>query len=1126
MKTCLHTLFDLLGTLFLVVSCAKESHTTTEDSIAGGAAGQTSGDNSGSGQEADKVPLVAGQTVSLRMTLPDELTRLGIAQDGEDADGAVKLSWEIGDVIRIIDANDASNAAVFTLSSIVDAHNAVFTGEFIEADSFNILLGAESVAAATATAYASQTQNGNASTAHLGYIALLEGVELTDSDWETGVTFSSAWASSHTGSFKHTGAMRLRILLPDIASAVKKVTLTAPSALFYTTNALSTTTASLEINFSASADVSSSHILTVYAALPWQDVAVPSDTDFDLTIETADHDFYHRSFASGGKTYATGSVNAIKLVCDDPSDNVTLDDFAGGAGVSGNPYLLGNARQMENIRAHLSAGNTVYFKMIDDIDLSGVANWTPINYEAQNKFIDFDGDDHTISHLTSDAASNNYPSLFGVFYGSAYDLTIDQATITPGSSKSGVFAGFIGSNNNYGACTVSNVTVSNSNVGTSSVKGSTFCGGFVGQISATSGVILSDITVSGTKVYTTTRAGGLVASIEAASSGTVNTVSLSNITVSSCTVSAGAYAGGAIGEADTPTSLTGTNTVTGTPVSGTLAGGVVGYANTTMTISGCNYSGSTVTASNRYAGGLVASAANYSTTITDCHVENATIDVSGITSTDPRAGGFVGLLENAVTISGCSVGTSSQKITVKLGTPSASNTKHNCGGFVGVHYGTITKNGNTRTTAYATLTCTNTNTGYQLNVGGFGGYVRGTIEYADANVTMTGFQGSHIGGFAGYATKQASSTPCLIDHCTVTGSVTGNNYTGGFIGYVDANTPVLSNNTASGTVSGQSGVGGFSGWCVTGSFSDNTTSVETTGSNTNIGGFIGRATAGTFTGNTATGNTSGTNNNIGGFAGTVDAGTYTGNAASGTVSGLYNVGGLIGTLTGGAIRQCWASGAITATRTGDATSGGLIGYINGASTVENCYATGNVTDSGQYAAGLIGRVTDATVPISNCYASGTVTGSGSSSRGLGGLIGRIDGSNVSVSHCVAWNSSVTATSYGSGAWSSGCVVGVAFPSCTLTDNYRKPGMSLTAYWVPTADYQHANVSSSSTLIKQDGNHCTATALSSGQDGYPQYPYHGKVDADKTLWQLVSNTLGWNTSTIWQEDPSTHLPVLR
>lgn len=1056
MKTCLHTLFALLGTLFLVVSCAKESHTTTEDSIAGGAAGQTSDDNAEAGQEADDAPLVAGQTVSLKMTLPDNLTRLGIAQDGEDADGAVKLSWQIGDVIRIIDANDASNAAVFTLSSIVDAHNAVFTGEFIEADSFNILLGAESVAAATATAYASQTQNGNASTAHLGYIALLEGVELTDSDWETGVTFSSAWATSHTGSFKHTGALRLRVLLPDIALAVKKVTITAPSALFYTTNALSTTTASLEINFSSSADVSSNHILTAYAALPWQDVAVPSDTDFDLTIETADHDFYHRSFASGGKTYATGSVNAIKLECDTPGTNVTLDVFAGGTGIDGDPWLIGNKRQLLAVNGAMADGATKYFKMIDDVNMSG-ETWTPLNTDGTNnyiKFVNFDGNGKTISYLDK--------HMFYVFKGSIYNLTLDHSSIT----TRGILAEFIQGSGH----TVTNVKVTN-----------------------------------GAITNTSTRIGGLIGQINSGSSG------LTTATISGCQVS--------------NTNVTGNGYV----------GGLIGEVNELVSISNCTYTGGTVTSSDQYTGGLIGNIQDFASTITDCHVENAIIDVSGITSTDPRAGGFVGILNNAATISGCSVGTSSKKVTIKLGTPSASGTKHNCGGFVGVHYGTITKNGDTHTTAYATITCTNPNTGYQLNVGGFAGYARGTIEYADANVTMTGLKGTYIGGFAGYATLQANTTRCLVDHCTLNGTVTGNNYTGGFVGYVDANTPVFSNNTASGSVSGQSGVGGFAGWCITGSFSDNTTSVGTTGSNTNIGGFIGRATAGTFTGNSVTGNTSGTNNNIGGFAGTVDAGTYTGNSASGTVSGLYNVGGLIGTLTGGAIRQCWASGAITATRTGDATSGGLIGYINGASTVENCYATGNVTDSGQYAAGLIGRVTDATVPISNCYASGTVTGSGSSSaRGLGGLIGRIDGSKVSVSHCVAWNSSVTATSYGSGAWSSGCVVGVAFPSCTLTDNYRKPGMSLKAYWGNVtgytyslaSDYQHANVSSSSTLIKQDGNHCTATALSSGQDGYPQYPYHGKVDADKTLWQLVSNTLGWDTSTIWQEDPSTHLPVLR
>ena len=93
----------------------------------------------------------------------------------------------------------------------------------------------------------------------------------------------------------------------------------------------------------------------------------------------------------------------------------------------------------------------------------------------------------------------------------------------------------------------------------------------------------------------------------------------------------------------------------------------------------------------------------------------------------------------------------------------------------------------------------------------------------------------------------------------------------------------------------------------------------------------------------------------------------------------------------------------------------------------------------------------------------------------------------------------------------------------IHDNYRNPAMVLTAFWVPDATYQHANVSADSPLIKQDGTPSAATALSSGQDGYPHFPYHGKVEAGKTLSALAKDTLGWSAD-VW--DFSADTPKLK
>ena len=130
----------------------------------------------------------------------------------------------------------------------------------------------------------------------------------------------------------------------------------------------------------------------------------------------------------------------------------------------------------------------------------------------------------------------------------------------------------------------------------------------------------------------------------------------------------------------------------------------------------------------------------------------------------------------------------------------------------------------------------------------------------------------------------------------------------------------------------------------------------------------------------------------------------------------------------------------------------------------------------------------------------------------------MNSSSAKIEKCAAWNSKVTASSIGTGNWSTGAVIGTAFPTATLTDNYRNPSMALTAWWVPDADYQHPNVSATTPLIVKDKSTgvlraTTATALASGQDNYPLFAYHGKVEAGKTLSQLASTTLGWS-SDIW------------
>ena len=869
----------LLASLVFCFACAKESNdpqavlSTMEE-----AADANNSDN----DEQMASPGASESPITITVSLPEDLTRISLTQDEESADGVVKVAWEATDKLYI-------NGEEFSIVTPLNENRriATFTGPSVEAP-YTILYGAATEEAANALILSEQTQNGNSSTTHLPYVAMLSGVNTLED-----VCFNQSWATTNGGTLKQTGILRLRIKLPASVTSVETLTVTAPSAIFYTNNACSATTCTLKLNFDSAASPTS-NVINAYLMLPWSDVAIAASTDLEVTVYTSDHDVYHRVEDAGGKTLSMGKVNAIKLTCDTPGTNVTLDDFAGGTGVSGDPWLIGNKRQLLNVNGAMVDGATKYFKMIENVNMYG-ESWTPLNTNGANNYIksvNFDGNWKTISYLDK--------HMFYVFKGSIYNLTLDHSSIT----TRGILAEFIQGSGH----TITNVNVTNGTITSTSIK-----------------------------------TGGLIGQINSGSSG------LTTATISGCQVSG--------------TNVTGSGYV----------GGLIGEVNELVSISNCAYTGGTVTSSGQHVGGLVGNIQNFASTVTNCHVENAIVDVSDISSTEARAGGFVGLLNNDATISGCSVGTSSQKVTVKLGTPSASGTKHNCGGFVGVNYGTITKNGDTHTTAYATITCTNTHTDYQLNVGGFAGYARGTIEYADANVTMTGLKGTNIGGFAGIAILQTGGgeTTCLIDHCSVTGTVTGNDNTGGFVGYVSNNTPVFSNNTASGSVSGSQYVGGFVGGCVTGSFTRNNSSMSVSGTNF-VGGFAGRIIPGSGATTTIT-----------------ECFYYTGDSQKVSASNRY--------------------------------AGGLVGAKDGAGTLSlnNCYVASDVSAANGWAGGLLAYHLAGTSNLTNCY----VTGAVSSIWGVGGIVGQVSAAGLSVVRCMPFNESIRATASDSGQhYSSGAVI--------------------------------------------------------------------------------------------------------
>ena len=762
----------------------------------------------------------------------------------------------------------------------------------------------------------------------------------------------------------------------------------------------------LEVTLTTPGTSGSDNTLDVYATLPAGDVVLAADMDllvqFQVSANAYDKYTAYRKIDSGTTFVQSGSSQYLGINCSNIASYANASTT--NIGESTNPYLIGDQHQMEAISGELAAGETKYFKLVDDIDMTSVS-WTKLNPSPFTKAVNFNGNNKKISKLGA--------SLFEDFNGTIADLTIEDATVSGGSAITGILANTI----QTAASTITNVDITGTSTSapySSTVTSTKGTGGLIGEVDNVGGVTMA--------------------------------------TISGCDV-------------------------TYTSVSGAGAGGLMYFANAKVSVDNCSYSGATISSSARYTGGMIGSTANYASVISNCRVEDSTISTS-VTSTDPRLGGLIGMIHTGVQVKGCSVGTELKKVSLSLPTPASASTKYNAGGFVGVCYGTVTKNSDVRNKAYVTITSSNpsaeANSDYQLDLGGFVGYLTGTIEYSDAVVTMDGICGKYVGGFCGYC--PSGGTGATISNSTVTGTVSGNLGTGGFVGYAEVGE--FTNCTSSATVS-RTGSWGAS-----------------------LGSFGGIVNAVTMTKCSATSNISINAGYIGGFLGGIETG------ASKTTT----------------IQKCWSTGVVTSST---AQCGGFIGHIaanaSGIVNVSDCYVTGNVVETNQRQGGLIGQINSGVVTISRCYASGSVTGS----FAVGGLVGYMNIA-ATIENCVAWNSSVTPGTYGSGNWSSGAVIGVTFPTgCTLTDNYRNPSMSLTAWWVPDSDYNHPNVSSGAITVKDTSTSelrlTTATSLASGQDNRPQYAYHGKVDAGKTLSQLASTTLGWS-SEIW--DFSGALPTLK
>ena len=752
-------------------------------------------------------------------------------------------------------------------------------------------------------------------------------------------------------------------------------------------------------------------------------------------------------------------------------------------------YLISNADELRLFASMVNSGQTsINGKLTADILLNDTTNWktwettaptnswTPIGSDANRFTGTLDGDGHSVSgiYINSEA---DYQGLVGFLDngGTLQNVGVKASYIKGGNRVGGVCG------DNYG-------TVSNC-YNTGSVEGYSNVGGVCGL---NDGGTVTNCYNSGSVAGTGSTVGGVCG--------------YNNRTVTNC------YNTGSVTGTDSVGGLCGLNdggTVTNCYNSGSVAGtdyvgGVCGDNNISGTISNCYNTGS-VTGSD-FVGGVCG--LNYGI-MTNCYNTGSVEGYSNVggvcgmnmmgnvincynSGSVAGTGGYVGGLcgENYATVTNC----------YNSGSVAGSE---GVGGLCGYNDGTVTN-------------CYNTGSVEgDYSVGGVCGYNdSGPVTNCYNTGSVTGNY-AYVGGLCGqnYAT---------VTNCYNTGSVSGNMYVGGVCGnswgnvtncyYLDTcgaagegtsknadefasgevtwllqneqaeqvwgqtigtdEYPVLGgekvyqyNDGTYGNTPLQAGEGGF--YLISTADELRLFASMVNSGQTSINGRLTADIVLNDTTNWKTWNESTTGLNtwtpIGNswenpFTGTLDGDGH-------SVSGIYinstaDDQGLVGVLgEGGTLQDLGVKASYIK---GTSSVGGLCGRNDG--TVTNCYNTGNVTGTGDYAGGLCGTNYGT---VTNCYNTGSVTGSDA----VGGLCGRNDGT---VTNCYN-NGNITGSNYVGGlcGWNSG----------TLTNCYNTGSVTGNGYVGGVCGRSYATVSNCYNTGSVEGNDYVGGVCGSNEMGY-------------------------------------------
>lgn len=576
--------------------------------------------------------------ITITASLPDELVTKVKFEAGATV---IKPSWEQTDVIRII--SETGKSETYSIKEI-NGKTATFEGNELEGTSFTAIYPGnyESVEALGNRSYTGQVQTGNGTTAHLQLNAMATG--LSDI---SNISFADAGA-------KLNGAVKLYVKLPENVTSPKEVSLSSDSDIFFTDNAGSAKSNSLGLSLE-NVDISTDHIFTAYLMSSWTEASIKAGTKLTLTVK-AEGVLITKSFTiEKSVNLAGGHLNTIRL-------NAENWNTIEGSGTESDPYKLSTTRNLLAMKAALVKGQMTYFKLMNDIDMSSIENWDPLNPdEPYDLGIVFDGGGHSLKNLKS--KEKHYSSFFGVLYGKCYNVKfVDAEIVSASNSGAGIIGGYIGTGEK--PAIVSEVEASG--IITCNGKGQSV-GGLGGNVrEATIENCTVNVTVSNPMGDGVNRT---------ATGGVVGKTLGSAVKIKNCVVRGiveitkgvnNTYTGGIVGwQGDAGSEITGCEVYATVKSAGERVGGIVGHYQG-GTLSGCKFYGE-VNAATQFAGGIAGITSSASV------IENCLSAGKIVCGTS--VGGIVGKNENSLTIKCCE---SSSEIAINV------NNVSGVGGILGV----------------------------------------------------------------------------------------------------------------------------------------------------------------------------------------------------------------------------------------------------------------------------------------------------------------------------------------------------------------------------------------------------------------------------------------------------------